>query len=400
MSAQTSIPPNTSRTQWLSFWFLVTLLVLLLAASSVASPLYPLYQERFGVSSLSVTIIFALYALALLLALVITGRLSDRVGRRPLVVAALIVQVAGIIGFLVANEVTLIYVARILQGLGTGLGIAAITAWMLDLQPPRNPRLGSVASSAAPLTGIFVGAFSSAFLVQYGPDKLHLVYWILGAAYVLCLFPTLTIEDRVKRQGSWLASLRPQVAVPAQARSQFIALAPSLTATWALGGLNLSLGPALAISVLGSRNLLAGGLVVAAQAAGGSVASAYGALAPPRRLVRRGGLFLLAGVAITLVAVYTSSLALLYVGAVVIGLGFGQSFSGIIRTLAPMAPPEQRSGLISAIYIVSYLGFSLPAVAGGLAANSYGLHDATYGYGAAVMLLTVFTVVVLARRRD
>jgi MFS family permease len=394
------VDPAFGRRQTLSFWFLATLIGLLLAGSSAASPLYPVYQEHWHFSSLAVTVVFALYALALLVALVTAGRLSDHLGRRPVLLVALLIQIAAMVGFLVAQGIEMLYVARTLQGFATGLGTAAISAWLLDLEPPERPQLGSLAGAIAPVVGLAVGALGSGFLVQYGPDQLRLVFWILTAAYTLGFFGALAIEDRVRRDSGWLASLRPQVAVPAPIRPLFVALTPSLTATWALGGLYLSLGPSLAISLLGSPSHLAGGLVIVALAGTGALVAALTAAAPPRPLVTRASFALLIGVAITIVAVATGSIALLYLGCVVTGAGFGPSFSAIFRLLAPRAAPEERSGLISALYVVCYLAFSLPAIVAGVAANSYGVLDTTYGYGGVVMLLTAATILALAGRRE
>jgi len=394
------VDPEAERRRSLSFWFLATLIGLLLAGSSAASPLYPVYQEQWDLSSITVTIVFAVYALALLLTLLTAGRLSDHLGRRPVLLGALLIQIAGMAGYLLAQGVELLYVARILQGIATGLGTAAISAWLLDLQPPERPQLGSLAAAIAPVAGLAIGALGSGFLVQYGPDSLRLVFWILTAGYALGFLGVLAVEDRVRRDPDWLASLRPRVGVPAQARPLFVALAPSLTATWALGGLFLSLGPALAIDLVGSDSHLAGGLVIVALSGTGAVSAALTARVEPRMLVERASFALLVGVAITILAVATGSLALLYAGCMVTGGGFGPSFSAIFRLLAPRAAPDERSGLVSSLYIVSYLAFSLPAVAAGVAADDYGLSDATYGYGAAVMVLIAVTIVALARQRN
>ncbi|MBS1883932.1 MAG: MFS transporter, partial [Actinobacteria bacterium] len=205
------------------------------------------------------------------------------------------------------------------------------------------------------------------------------------------------IDDVVDRRPGWLASMVPQVGVPPAARSLFAASAPSLVATWALGGLYLSLGPTLAISLLGSESHIAGGLVIVALTGSGAIVSVLAHSVEPRLLVARASLALLVGIAITLAAVATSSTALLYAGSVVAGAGFGPAFSGIFRSLAPLAPPEGRSGLIASIYVVSYLAFSVPAVIAGVALTDYDLADTTYVYGAVLIVLAGFTAFAVGR---
>jgi MFS family permease len=392
-------PPAGSRPlpHTVSFWFLAALLALFLFAAAAPSPLYVVYEARWHFSSVTLTAVFAVYAMALLVALLTTGRLSDHLGRRPVVAAALVVQVASMAAFLVAEDVAMLYVARSLQGLATGLATGAITAWLLDLEPSSRPGLGSVAGGIAPMVGLASGALFAGLLVQYGPDPLRLVYWLLAGIYAAALPALLAIEDAVERRPGWLASMAPEIGVPAAARGLFLAATPSLIATWALGGLYLSLGPSLAISLLGTDSHVAGGLVILALAGTGAVLSVLVRSTDPGLLLSRGSWTLLAGVAITLLSIATGSVAILYVGSVVAGAGFGPAFSGIFRSLAPLAPPDERSALIASIYIVSYLAFSLPAVIGGIAVSHYGLADATYAYGGIVIVLAASTATMAAR---
>jgi len=380
-----------------SFWLLAVVLFALLFAAGAPSPLYVVYEARWDFSAIVLTAVFAVYALALLVALLVTGRLSDYLGRRPVLAAGLVFQVAAMVAFLLAEGVAMLFVARTLQGVATGIATAALSAWLLDLEPRERPGVGSVVAAVAPLAGLALGALASGFLVQYGPDPLRLVFWLLLGAYLLALLALPAIEDVATRRPGWRGSLKPEVRVPPAARSLFAASAPVLVAAWALGGLYLSLGPSLAISLLGSESHVAGGLVIVALAGTGALVSALTHAVEPRLLVARASLALLVGIAITLVAVATGSTVLLYLGSTVAGAGFGPAFAGVFRSLAPLAPPEGRSGLVAAIYIVSYLAFSVPAVAAGVALTHYDLADTTYGYGAVLIALAGFTAFAVGR---
>ena len=380
-----------------SFWLLAVVLFALLFAAGAPSPLYVVYESRWDFSAIVLTAVFAVYALALLVALLVTGRLSDYLGRRPVLAAGLVFQVAAMVAFLLAEGVAMLFVARTLQGVATGIATAALSAWLLDLEPRERPGVGSVVAAVAPLAGLALGALASGFLVQYGPDPLRLVFWLLLGAYLLALLALPAIEDVATRRPGWRGSLKPEVRVPPAARSLFAASAPVLVAAWALGGLYLSLGPSLAISLLGSESHVAGGLVIVALAGTGALVSALTHAVEPRLLVARASLALLVGIAITLVAVATGSTVLLYLGSTVAGAGFGPAFAGVFRSLAPLAPPEGRSGLVAAIYIVSYLAFSVPAVAAGVALTHYDLADTTYGYGAVLIALAGFTAFAVGR---
>jgi hypothetical protein len=240
--------------------------------------------------------------------------------------------------------------------------------------------------------------------VQYGPEPLRLVYWLLAGVFLVALAALPGIPDLSVRKPGWLASLRPAIGVPGPARPLFAASVPSLVATWALGGLYLSLGPSLATSLLVTDSRLVGGLVIAALAGAGAMASIGARSKPPYLVVVGGSLVLIVGVAVTLLAVALHSAVGLFVGSLVAGLGFGPAFSGVYRSLAPLAPPGERGALLASIYVVAYLAFSLPAIAAGIGAAHWGIWATTYVYGAIVIALaaatTVAVIVQRKRRQD
>ena len=154
----------------------------MLAASSAPSPLYPVLQAEFGFSSLMLTTIFAVYVLVLLLSLLTVGRLSDYLGRRPVLAAALLVQAAAMGLFLLANGVGLLLAARAVQGLATGAAVGVLGAYLLDLQPGDGSRLGSLVNSVAPTSGLGIGAIVTGLLVQYAPHPTKLVFLLFTVA--------------------------------------------------------------------------------------------------------------------------------------------------------------------------------------------------------------------------
>lgn len=381
-----------------SFWLLTLLITFLLAAASAPSPLYPIYQAKFQFPATTLTIIYALYALGALVALLTAGRLSDHVGRRRVVTMALAIQIAGMATFILAQSVEMLYLARILQGIGTGVASSAISAWLLDLLPEKQ-RLGSLVGGIAPMAGLGIGAFGSGLLVQFAPDPMHFIYWLLLVIFVVAFIVALVTPDTMDHKPGWLQSLLPQVGVPPSARSMFVALLPSLVAIWALGGLYLSLGASLAISLLRVNSPVAGGSVILALLGSAAAASIIARATDSRLVVIRGSFILVAGVGITLLSVAMGSAPGFYVGAVIAGLGFGPGFSGIFRGLAMLAPPDERSALVAAIYIALYLSFSIPTILAGIAVTSLGLLPTTYGYGLVVMALAAATTVAVSRRR-
>lgn len=384
-----------------AFWFVATTLTLLLFASSAPSPLYVVYQARWHFSALTLTSVFAVYVLALLVALLFAGSVSDRVGRRPTLVAALVVQLLAMALFAAAQGVVVLFAARTVQGLATGLAMGALSAALIDLQPPERPQLGALVSSAAPLLGLAAGALGSGLLVQYGPDPLRLVYLALIVLFALVLASVAVLPETapaVSRAG-WHRQLRPRVAVPQDVRGPFATVAPMMIATWALGGLYLSLGPSLAASMLHTSSHVTGGLVIVALSATGALASIVLQRHPSERVMTVGAVLLTAGVGVTLLALNISSNALFFAGSVLAGAGFGPGFLGAFRTVVSQAPATERAALIAAVYLVSYLAFSLPAIAAGVAVTQSGLLPTTNVYGGAVIALAVLVLGLAAVRR-
>jgi MFS family permease len=381
--------------QQTSFWTLSSLLGALLFASAVPSPLYPVYQGEWHFSAITLTGVFAVYAVCLLVALLVFGSISDHVGRRPVLFAALVVEIVAMLAFAGADSVGWLFVARTLQGLATGTAMGAISAALLDLQPASKPWLGGMMGAVAPLTGLALGALTAGLLVDYGPAPTHFVFWLLLGVFAAALVAVRAIPETVERDGDWRASLVPRIAVPNGMRSPFLAAVPALTASWALGGLILSLGASLSAGVLGASSHLAGGLPIFAMAGVSAITSVRVRGIDPQVVTRWGLPALITGVALALVALRAESDALFLVGAAVAGLGFGPSFASVFRVLGELAPPDQRAGLLSSVLAVSYIAFSAPAVIAGAAISHAGLRDTAEVYGLA-LIATAFVALALS----
>ena len=370
-----------------AFWLVGAALGVFLFAASAPSPLYVVYQAEFAFSGITLTSVFAVYVVALLATLLFTGSLSDAVGRRPVLIGAMLVEIAAMALFVVARDVTWLFAARIVQGVATGAATGALSASLIDLGPARNPSLGPLVSSVVPGAGLAVGALGTGLLVQYAPAPTQLVFFLLVGALTLAVLGTLAMREPLANPSRGSAPLRPRVGVPREARGRFAAAAPSLVATWALGGLYLSLGPSVAVGILPLASHFVGGLVIFALAGAGAVTAVLLRSWTPRRLMLVGALALVLGVGVTLLALSMRSTPIFFAGTVVSGVGFGAAFLGAFRTVTAVATPDQRAGLIAAVYIVSYLAFSLPAVAAGIAFTFVGLPTTSVVYGAGIAVL-------------
>jgi hypothetical protein len=369
------------------FWLVAGVLFLLLFASAAASPLYSVYQAEWHFSATTLTAVFAVYVLVLLVTLLVFGSLSDYLGRRRVMAVALAAG-AGACGlFLAAHGVGLLFAARALQGAAVGAATSAAGAALIDMQPIRGGR-GPAVTSASVLLGLGAGGLATSALVQYAPAPTHLVWWLLLGASAAAAVAVLAIPETAPRRHGVLASLRPRVAVPRQARGTLAVALPCMIAAPALNGFYLSLGPSLAAQVLRSPDLLWGGLVIFLVAGTGAAASVAFRVISGSAAMLAGCLTLLAGAVMTLAAIETASAAAFLAGTAVAGAGVGTGFfAGAYRLLTALADPGQRAGLVAAIWIVFYLAFSVPVVAAGVATTHFGLHQTAVVYSAALAVL-------------
>lgn len=366
-----------------------------LVAAAVPTPLYAEYAARWHFSRTSLTAVFAVYALALLATLLICGTVSDAIGRRPTILASLVVMAAALVAFLTAGGLAGLYLARVLQGLATGLMTAAVAATLIDLQPPGRPGLGATVNAVTPTFGLGLGALGSSVLVQLAPAPTRLVYAVLLAGVVACAVALLVLPEPVATRRRPTPTLR--VALEPAVRAPFLAALPCLVAAWALGGLYLSLGPSLAAELSRSTDKVVGGAAVATLAVAGGLTALVAAGRAPHRVMVAGCASLAVGAAATVAAVAARSTPGFFVGTAIAGTGFGAAFLGAFRTLAGLASPAGRAALVSAVYLSAYLAFALPAVAAGIASTRAGLPHTAEVYGTAVAALALVACVATAR---
>jgi predicted MFS family arabinose efflux permease len=363
-----------------AFWLVAGALSLLFFTSGAPSALYDVYQAQWRFSTTTLTAVFAIYALFLLVTLLVLGSVADYLGRRPVILASLLITAVSCALFLAAGGAGLLFVARALQGVAVGLGTEGAAAALIDLQPGGSG-VASIATGSGTLLGLGAGALATSALVQYGPAPTHLVWWLLLGASLVVTVAVLGVPETAPRRPGVVASLRPRVAVPDRARGSFLAATPCLVAAWAFNGLYLSLGPSLAAQVFASPNLLWGGLAIFVLMAAGSAATVVFRALSSQINMLSGCLALLGGTVVTIVAIETSSGGAFLAGAALAGAGFGAAvYLGAYRAVTALAPPDQRAGVVAAIFILSYLAFSVPVVIAGLATTHFGLQGTALVY--------------------
>lgn len=394
MTTAMTSPSSEIRSRALFFTAVGAIVMLFLAASSAPSPLYVVYQQMWHFTPTVLTVVFAIYVAGLLGSLLVVGGLSDHVGRRPVLFGAILLESVALVLFLLAGDVLVLSTARFLQGIATGAAISTLGAALVDFEAPHARGRAGVVNSVAPTAGLALGALGTGALVQFGPSPTRFVYALLLAGMgVAAILVALMPETSERRPGA-VASLRPVVGVPARLRADVAPVIPVMLASWMLGGLYLSLGPSLAAQIFGMSSHLIGGVVVTLLCGTGAVTAFVLRRTSAVRLLGPAAALLGGGTLVTLVGIWSGQVALGVLGTLVAGVGFGAAALATFGTFARIAAPHERGALFAVAFVLSYLAFSLPAVAAGFASTAFGLRITAEVYAVVIVAVTALALVL------
>jgi MFS family permease len=326
--------------------------------------------------------------------LLLAGPVSDYVGRRPVLRVALGSLMAATVMFMLANSLAWLFAARALQGLATGLTLSAASAALLDLHPGLDASAVGLHNGVASAGGMGLGVLISAAIVELLPAPRVLPYVAVFALFAA----TLAMEESVSDPSGM--RLRPQrPAVPPTARPAFLLAALAVLSSWSIGGLSLALGPQLLGTLFHTTDHLVGGLSVFALAGSAAVAQVVFRRSAAWVAAAGGSVALAAGLLGIVVATATKSGALYVIAAVIGGAGFGVTFLGALRALSSAIPPEHRSSVMSAFYLVAYSSLSVPAIIAGLLTTPLGLNATFEIFGSAITPVALLVAALAWRTR-
>ena len=347
-------------------WAVAFAFVAVMAFSTVPTPLYALYQERDGFPTFVITVIFAAYAVGVVVALFFAGHVSDWVGRRRALVPAVVLSMMSAVVFLVWREVPGLLLGRMLSGLSVGIVTATATAYLGELhlreRPGELPERAQAIAMTANLGGLGLGALAAGLIAQNVGAPLTVPFAlflaVLGAAATVVALTPETVTRPTHRP-----AYRPQrVVVPAAARGLFFGAAASAFVSLATFGLLTSLAPTFLAVTLHERSHALAGVpaftAFTAAVAAQRVARAWGL----RRLIVTGMAALSAGVLLVVAATWIANLTLFLGGGIVAGAGAGLLMKGGISTASGLAAPEHRAEVLAGFFLAGYLGISVPVL--------------------------------------
>jgi MFS family permease len=378
------------------FWLVAGIFAIVQIGGTLPIPLYVLWKTKFGFGTATLTLIFAVYALGTLLSLLLLSPLSDQLGRRRALVAALALAVLSFGAFLLADSVGVLLIARFVSGMASGMVAASATAALSELEPHARARRASLTATAANLGGLGLGPLIAGFIAQDGHDPTKLVFWVYLALLVPAVLAVWLVTETIEHAGP--VAWRPRgLALPAGARTEFALVASVGFCAYTLFGLFSSLVPSFLGSSLHEHNHAIAGAIAAAIFLIAVIAQlVLHRMSPPAALTA-GVLTLLIGLALIELGLWSDSLAVFLVGTFAGGVAAGLAFMGGIATVNQIAAPEHRASVVAAFLTCAFAGLAIPAVVVGLASESLGTDDATLYCAIVIAALALVALAALRR---
>lgn len=367
----------------------------LFAGSTVLTPLYIMYKQAFGFSQISLTLIYAVYVIGNLCALLLFGRLSDQLGRRPLALASMMLSIISALIFLFAHGILALYLGRIVSGLAVGIGAGTATAWLAELIEDETKSRATIIATSANFIGVGIGALIAGILAEYLPWPLHLTYVVyLVALFVVTAFVLAAPETIISQRRPILdISIRPRISVPPEIRARFISPAITGFGALALVGFYAALLPSLLANQLHVANHAVAGLIFLELAV-----VVAGAILATQSLSSRSSMLLALAlmppsVMLIIAAQLAASMALLIVATAVCAVAAALGYRGSLQVTNQIAPEDRRAEIVSSYLICVFAGNALPVIGIGVISTFAGPIAASLAFAATIIAFALLAFV-------
>jgi MFS family permease len=372
----------------IAYAFLVTMI-----GTTLPTPLYPLFEQRYSFGELTVTVIFAVYAFGVIAGLLVFGNVSDEIGRKPVLMLGLGFSALSALLFVFAGSLAPIYVGRVVSGLSAGIFTGTATAMLVDLAPGGRRRMASFVAVVVNLGGLGLGTLLAGLLADYCTSPLRLPFIVDLGLLVPAVLGLLVTPETVRRQAFRFRLQR--LRVPAEVRTVFIRGATAGFGSFAVAGVFSSVAPVFLATILGRTSHALAGALVFILFSSSIVGQLLVSRLSDRRALLIGCALLVGGVGLLALALGIESLAALIASASVAGLGQGLVFGAALAAINQRAPAEHRSETASSFFVVTYIGLSVPVIGVGVAANAWSLRGAgiAFSFAVAALVLVVFASV-------
>lgn len=374
----------------------------LFAGSTIATPLYVIYKQQFGFSQITLTLIYAVYVIGNLTALLVFGRMSDEVGRRRTAVIAIGIAITGALVFLFAHGVASLYVARVLSGLAIGIGAGTGTAWLAELIAEQDRSRATVIATIANFTGLGLGALIAGLLAEYVALPLRTPFIAYLAVLVVVAALLALARETVDRPLAAFAqlSIRPRAGVPSSIRPRFVAPAVTGFGAMALVAFFAALAPSVLANELHvTSHALAGAIFLELAAAVALVIALTRSLSSRTAMLWSLGL-MLPSLALLVTAQFVGSLGVMIASTATCGVAAGLGYRGSLQVVNQIAPDDRRAEVVSAYFICCFLGNALPVIGIGVLSTLTSLTVASLVFAATIAVFAVVALMFGLKYRD
>ena len=392
--------PAPSGRHGAGFWLVSAAFGVVMAFSAAPAPLYVLYQRRDHFSTFMVTVVFAVYAVGVVISLLLAGHVSDTMGRKRVLIPAIALELVSAAAFLAWPDLPSLIVARLINGLGVGLISATATAHLHELHSRHRPQAGparfELVSTAVNIGGLAVGPLLSGFLAQYVTQPLRVPYAVFLVLLVLALAAVTlapeTVEVRLDRP-AW----RPQRIRAHGAADRYLIAVAGAFSTFAIFGLFTSVAPGFVAGTMHHPSRALAGTIVFIVFGGAALSQMGAGLIRQAARVPAGLALQAVGLVLVAVGMGTANLAPFLIGGGLAGVGGGILFKTAIGSVAAMAAPELRGEALAGLFTISYAGMIISAVGVGIATQYIAATTALYWFTGLALALLAAIGVLLAR---
>lgn len=368
------------------------MIAVLFAGSTVLTPLYVIYKQAFGFSQITLTLIYAVYVVGNLAALLLFGRLSDTVGRRPVALAATGVALASALVFLFAGNVASLDIARILSGFAIGVGAGTGTAWLAELVSAEDKSRASLIATSTNFLGLGAGALTSGLFADYAPMPLRLTFMAYLVALILVTILIWRTQETAQPRPLARISLRPRLSVPAEIRNRFIAPAISGFGAMALVGFYAALAPGiLALELHETRHAVAGAIFFELAVVASATILMTATLKSRTAMLWGLGL-MIPTTGLIVLAQFLGSMPVMILATASCGITAALGYRGGLQVVNQIAPQDRRAEVVSAFFICCFCGNALPVIGIGIISTSAGRIAASLAFA---VMIAVFSLTAL-----
>lgn len=360
------------------------MIAVLFAGSTVLTPLYVIYKQAFGFSQITLTLIYAVYVVGNLTALLLFGRVSDSIGRRPVALAAMAVAVLSASIFLFAGNVVSLDIARILSGFAIGVGAGTGTAWLAELIAAEDKSRAALIATSTNFMGLGVGALASGLLADYAPLPLRLTFIVYLVALVLVAL--LIWRTRETARPAPL-SLTPRLGIPEKIRAPFVAPALGGFGAMALVGFYAALAPSILAQQLHETSHAVAGAVFFELAIVASATILLTARLSSRVVMLLALALMIPTTALIVTAQIMGSMAVMVIATASCGIAAALGYRGGLQVVNQIAPADRRAEVVSAFFICCFCGNALPVI--GIGSTFAGPIAASLAFAAMIALFSL-----------